>query len=449
MTAIRSDSRLRGHLPALDGLRGLAILAVMLLHFAYRGLSGAGPENLLWRITDCGWVGVDLFFVLSGFLITGILLDSLDDPHYFRNFYVRRTLRIFPLYFGALALIFFIWPTLFHTPDRMPAGRQLWVWLYATNFMLVRDGLESAHSGPLVFHHFWSLAVEEHFYLIWPALVLLCGRRKLIWISLLTILAAMLVRTDLALHVREPGSIWGVAAYHLTFCRMDALAMGALLAAIARGPLGLDALVPWCRRIVAIGAVGLLIVFIWRGSLFQYDRNFLTFGLTALAGWFAAILVLAILAPPASATARFFSHPFLRMLGKYSYGLYVFHYILNGLLSRWLPIDELARGVHSHFIAVLIRICVGFSGSMCLALLSWHLYEKHFLRFKRYFEKSSGARGGKELGADSVGNAQPLLAQTNSIIAALEQSGARQVIDRPVENIAGVNAAPALEVSKE
>jgi peptidoglycan/LPS O-acetylase OafA/YrhL len=381
------DSRLRGHLPALDGLRGLAILAVMALHFAYRGLL-PGHENLLWRITDCGWIGVDLFFVLSGFLITGILLDSMDDPHYFRNFYVRRTLRIFPLYFGALAVIFFVWPMLATTPDQMPAGRQLWVWLYGTNFMMVRYGLESAHSGPLVFHHFWSLAVEEHFYLVWPALVLLCGRRKLVWACVVTILIALVTRSYCALKVQEPGSIWGVAAYHLTFCRMDALAVGAMLAAAARGPAGLDALLPICRKFFWIGLAGLAIVFVWRGSLFQYDRNFLTFGLTALAIWFAAILVIAVLAPAGSLRAKFFGHPFLRMMGKYSYGLYVFHYILNGLLSRALPATTLAAQLHTQFGAVLVRIAAGFAGSLALAMLSWHLYEKHFLRLKRYFERT-------------------------------------------------------------
>src|SRR5262245_4715813 len=123
-----------------------------------------------------GWVGVDLFFVLSGFLITGILFDAKEKERYFRNFYVRRALRIFPLYYAVLALTLLVvpWLTPNLAPDFQPAtSAQAWLWLYAANVLQAYEG--SWCLGPL--NHFWSLAIEEHFYLAWPAVIYLASRR--------------------------------------------------------------------------------------------------------------------------------------------------------------------------------------------------------------------------------------------------------------------------------
>src|SRR5579862_7894518 len=142
------------HYPALDGLRGVAILSVMVEHLAPRLLAGGG------------WVGVDLFFVLSGFLITGVLLDGKDDPHRGRTFYVRRALRIFPLYYATLALITF-GPLAKALALGLSAQTLGWYWIYGTNWQIA---LGMAHiGGPIAY--FWSLAVEEQFYLIWPLII--------------------------------------------------------------------------------------------------------------------------------------------------------------------------------------------------------------------------------------------------------------------------------------
>src|SRR6185295_3788466 len=168
------------HMDALDGLRGLAIVLVLLVHFVGDDTPHGTLERWATRLANYGTWGVDLFFVLSGFLITGILYDSKTKAHYFRNFYVRRTLRIFPLYYGVLFALFVLLPVV---PLAYPSGlseslgHQAWLWSYASNLYVSLKGTWAAL--PYV-SHFWSLAVEEHFYLVWPIVVLAFAKRTLL-----------------------------------------------------------------------------------------------------------------------------------------------------------------------------------------------------------------------------------------------------------------------------
>lgn len=163
---VSTGSGSRHHLQELDGLRGFAILLVLCSHLVSLPPGGRSPfvDRLVGMILGLGWVGVDLFFVLSGFLITGILVQSRGGPHYFRNFYARRSLRIFPLYYLFLAIATFISPLLLSPESILTLPKEhAWVyWLYLSNF----GGKPSE-----AFAHTWSLAVEEQFYLVWPAIV--------------------------------------------------------------------------------------------------------------------------------------------------------------------------------------------------------------------------------------------------------------------------------------
>src|SRR5260221_3218564 len=221
-------------IPALDGLRGVAILMVLLNHFVpNRNYAPSHVMTWLSNAAQSGWAGVDLFFVLSGFLITGILIEAKVSPRYFRNFYMRRVLRIFPLYYGALVLVFLLLPPL-HVFDwssfRTVWQNQLWNWSYCTNVgMWCADG--RGFSSPQInLGHFWTLAIEEHFYLAWPALVITLPLRRLKSVCIAGVVLVPVARIV---------AVVALDASHLFFFqtprRADSLMLGALFAAMGRG----------------------------------------------------------------------------------------------------------------------------------------------------------------------------------------------------------------------
>jgi peptidoglycan/LPS O-acetylase OafA/YrhL len=379
---------LRGHLPALDGLRGLAILMVMVHHFG-GGIDHGRAGLDLWfsRIVGTGWCGVDLFFVLSGFLITGILYDTKDAPRGVRNASARRMLRIFPLYYGVLLVLFVVLPIVSRGPtpgiDKV-AQNQGWLWLYCSNIAAFFSTGEPFRGGLVQAGHFWSLAIEEQFYLVWPLVVLTLGRQTLMKLCAAAIVAGLALRMELVAK--------GVDHLYLfTPCRLDGLMTGALLALALRSGRGIATLLRYAKPIACISGAALMIILIARGFDTE-DWVMTTAGFTLLAIFFAAAMILLLAASPQSAVARIFRGRTLTFFGKYSYGLYVLHFVLKPIFQHYFSVSLLTdRVFHHYWPARFAFMALSIAASLAVAWLSWHLYEKQFLKLKRFFQPAAVA----------------------------------------------------------
>lgn len=387
-----SATRPGTHIVALDGIRGLAILLVLLYHFAgWSGRpSGDAAANLYLRLASLGWMGVDLFFVLSGFLITGILLDTRDSPRYYRSFYGRRTLRIAPIYYGLLALIFVLAPVL-SWPLAAEGGRfgdrSWWLWCYATNLRQGLLGKWIFEGSWLDLNHLWSLAVEEHFYLVWPAIVRVCGPARLVWPCGGCIVAAPLIRTGMAVAGCDP-----IGTYVLTPCRMDALALGGLIALWSRGRTDGSRRRVLGRWMAAIGlGLAALVVLAPGGGPTPYSLGMRTVGLSALAAAAGGLVLLSGSAAAGGLWHRLWTSAGLRVLGKYSYGIYLYHHpFARGLVPHLKRALADSHGV-VRLPGLLLIAAIGIAASLSVAAVSYHLVEAPFLRLKRFFPADARA----------------------------------------------------------
>lgn len=356
----------RKRLAPLDGLRGLAILLVLYHGFDVIPAHSGGVGHALDDLLDIGWIGVQLFFVLSGFLITGILLDTRNAPNYYRGFFVRRVLRIFPLYYGVLFIAFVVLPLL---GPSIGGKHQLWLWIYLANYVAPFGYGEPA------FPHFWSLCVEEQFYLLWPLLVRCAGRHGIIVLSTLLVFVAIASRLYVRHRLGEPAG--HEAAYMFTPCRMDALAIGAIVAALVRGQRG----AAWIerRRPVAFACFGLLVLLagVVSGRLQRTGAVMQDLGYTLVALGFALTLVSTLSRD--GLPARVLSWPPLRRCGTYSYGMYVFYAPLH--LFVGLPLLAELGGTTTLAMALAYE-AAAIVATFGLGALSWHLYERHFLATK-------------------------------------------------------------------
>jgi len=360
--------RLESRIPELDGIRAIAIWMVLLLHvfWGYKDPPGAldflpGP---LVVILGHGWLGVDLFFLLSGFLITGILLDTKDRPHYFKNFYIRRFLRIMPLYFTLVL----IWSFFYRGYERY--------FLLASVF-----GANLAHLFGIHVPHgpggLWSLAVEEHFYLLWPAIVLLLDRRKLLFLCAAIFIGTPVLRGIFAARGMNPEII-----YDLSWFRFDGLAGGAAMAIWARSK--------YCERSMArrlatalVGALALISLAGARFGLFG-TKTVASAALryTQADLGFAAFFILVLVYRGTNWTS-FLRSRFMQLSGALSYCLYLIHFSLGDAIRYLIKHQHVVH--FSPAVAILVRGALILITSFGIALLSRKYLEEPFLALKDRF----------------------------------------------------------------
>ncbi|MEH1849647.1 MAG: acyltransferase [Nostoc sp.] len=341
------------HIPGLDGLRGIAALMVMLFHFNWLPLG----ISLINKVVVFGQTGVDLFFVLSGFLITRILISTKSQKNYFTNFYIRRALRIFPLYYGFLIATYFILP-LFKIGETPPFSHQIWYYLYMQH---IPDTFPTLHSsGP---GHFWSLAVEEHFYLFWPLLVYFLPRKHLIWACLGIILLSIVLRIILL--------NFDIGVFYFTLCRFDALAIGSLLAYLE----STNKLFVYRKYFLNIGIYSFVLLLIsWLFTGGQHRDSVQIIKSTITAVFYSCVVAYLSIQNPQNLMSRIVENRFLVFTGKISYGLYVFHPLIYSFTET------------TDYIHPITNLLVYCSLTYLVAYIIYEKYEKLFLKFKKSFE---------------------------------------------------------------
>ena len=376
--------------PALDGLRGIAILLVMPFHFTKSFEAHGVADRILGSAAATGYLGVDLFFVLSGYLITTGLLQARGSGNYFSRFYARRVLRIFPLYYCLIALIVLVAPRVpavaLTRPVQLTQAHQAWFWVHAVNWLTAINGTFDvvAHETSVI----WSLSIEEQFYLIWPVLVLVLGARRLPGVCALLIAVSTGLRAWLLTH----GSAL-VTVYTATITRLDGLALGAALACLAQSTSP-----PPAVRLIRRS---------WYLSLLAFDVAFFVpvqrtvshIALTAVflcaaIGW-GGVLLRTLDAGPTTVWGRVVRAEVLQRFGLYSYGLYLLHpWVEASMPKLGLSARALTRAVGSSFGGHVLYLAIATTIAFVAAAASYHLFEARFLALKNRIPILAGRGSG-------------------------------------------------------
>lgn len=348
------------YIASFDGLRAIAVLLVIAYHT--RGMLAPMPLGPWARVAASGWVGVDVFFTLSGFLITGILLRTRDHAHYLRNFYVRRLLRIFPLYYGVITLVM---------GGRVLAGADPSIhpwwsfYLYVSNVFVGRNQTED-----FALDVSWSLSIEEQFYLLWPTLLLLLPPRAFRTMVVALIVGSPLVRWL----VHDPSNI---VSYTDTWCRLDALAIGAAGALLWHGHhLGA---VQAARRLAPIALVAFAAL-LFSGWMDMRSLAWAVPGYSAVALCVATVL-LALASDGLPRLRRLLTWRPLVHIGQVSYGVYLLHPLVLGVLHlvwQQLPVPAPSDSVGAAGLAYVVVPAL----SVAVATLVFRTIEAPMLALK-------------------------------------------------------------------
>ena len=358
---------MKKHIIELDGMRGIAVVLVMALHLFKRASYFTEHPVLLGftKLTTVGWVGVDIFFTLSGFLITSILLKAKTGEHYFKNFYVRRILRIFPLYYAAIAIVLLFAPkveedflaTLKTALPIMLLYQQNWALLFKNFHITQYLGIT------------WSLAIEEQFYFLWPFIVYKLNREQLVKASIGYILVSIIGRTLGTLlwpNLAQASTFF----YYASFARFEEMLFGGLLAVF----LTYDGALEKVKRYALPVFLASFTVFVALHILSlpgdphpEHASLPLTLGgYTTAALSTIGLIGIFITYPPRNFFRRFFSNPVLTFLGKYSYSMYIFH-----MTAALILLDVFWHSEMRGWKAYILYPASTYVVTVIIALLTW------------------------------------------------------------------------------
>jgi len=369
-------------IPAIDGVRGFAAAWVFLYHYVPGQNSASFPVHLIWAVNQIDWVGVSLFFVLSGFLISGILWDSFGDKNWWRNFYIRRSLRIFPLYFLALSIAVTIY---FATGDNRGSLQHLWIYIFYLQDIPTLYGWGGHLPATAPLGHLWSLAVEEQFYMLWPiSLFVLAGKRYSAMYAIFVLWLLSFCFRLAAYKYLGPQAVYWSGGFLAG--RAGELLAGAFLALLVRGDTIENAKiykhVPWVLYGSLAGIAS--IVYLDRSALL-FIPLMSTVGLALLSVFFASIIALSL---RPGTIQSFFQSQFLRWVGTISYGVYVYQLMLREVfdLVTQRIVPEASKSTHA-----IVLFVVALVGTLMSSALSFYCFEQPFLKLKgRFSAKSRG-----------------------------------------------------------
>ena len=343
------------YIPALDGIRGIAALMIMFFHFFQNLQTQNSSYFLIKKLSIFGQTGVSLFFVLSGFLITRILVNSKRGNNYFKNFYLKRIFRIFPLYYLFLIIFYFLAPFIFNQ-SITPFKEQLYYWIYLQNFAITFGW---KNSGP---SQFWSLAVEEHFYLFWPVLVYYL-REKWLKVAIYLIIVLSLI-------IRFYFLKMNIQVFYFTFTNLDQLALGSLLALIEINNKIDPSKIKLFLVLIFIVIVPTILLWNITSGRANMIIQIIKPSLISLIYFF--LLGLIICLKELNFFNKILRTKFLVFTGKISYGLYVYHIFCFLLISHFLK-----------DISIPFSFIFSFGLTFIFAYLSFRFYESYFISFKK------------------------------------------------------------------
>ena len=356
---MKAPTLTRSYYPSLDGLRGFAILGVLLQHnFSFL------------PVPKFGWVGVDLFFVLSGFLITEILLKTKEQKNFLPNFYIRRILRIFPLYYGSLIFFFSLAPLISQFKDQYSyySANQGMLWMHLQNWLYIVKPKLDNHT---VFSHFWSLSVEEQFYLVWPLIILACKTRRLVFVIYIALLGSVLFRF-LTWSYLGNGDTNFLLQY---MTRVDGLCIGSLIAVWRNSCVHTAT-----KKLLRLGITFLTlhsVAFLISKIIFPNIPHFTIFGYSTIAVLFGFLLNFLIETRNRLTKFLFENRP-IKGLGKISYGVYVYHWPIFVLFKIFVADRIIKIGMTENIFISIAATTL----AILVSIVSYNLFEKKILALR-------------------------------------------------------------------